>query len=221
MSTNCLSDADVLSAVAEPEETEEKPDGVFTLDNAITGKDAKHYTELHLREPVVFHILQAAKVIGKRPSLESVYDSQIDMVCRISSWPKVIVDQLPSRVLDQAIAYLNSFEEDARRGEDEEPECPDSLTLTFSPAIDAVDQSFTEMSLHEPVVAQRRRYKATESKGNFADFIQAQINLVAAVSGWPLAAVLKMPISKFAKASDYLTGFFISGRAIGSSSPQS
>lgn len=218
---NTLSDADVLSAVAAPEDTTEKEPGVFTLENAIPGKDGQTYTELRLREPVVFHILQAAKVIGKRPSLESVYDSQIDMVCRISGWPKVVIDQLPSRVLDQAISYLTSFEEEARRGEDEEPECPDSFTLTFTPTIDAVNQSFAEMSLQEPVVAQRRSYKATESKGNFADFIQAQINLVVAVSGWPLAAVLKMPISKFAKASDYLTGFFISGRVIGSNSPPS
>jgi hypothetical protein len=219
---NILSDAEVLSAVADqsamPSEADEP--GVLYPENGITTKDGQHWSELRLHEPTVFHCLQAAKVIGKKPTIESIYESQIDMVCRISSWPRVAVDQLSTRLLDQAVAYVSAFEENARRKPDEEPDCRDRLILVFSPEIEAVGQSFSEMSLREPVVSERRRYKASEGRGSFADFMQAEIDLVAAISGWPLAAVLKMPISKFAVGSDYLTGFFIAGHQTGNPFPQ-
>ncbi|MCI2023607.1 MAG: phage tail assembly protein [Acetobacter fabarum] len=215
---NTLTDAEVLCAVAEQDDTEQVEDGVFYPDSTITTKDGAEWKVLRLREPTVFHSLQAAKVIGKKPSIESIYDSQIDLVCRISGWPKVAVDQLPTRILDKAVAYASAFEENARRKQDEEPECPESLTLLFSPSIEAVNQSFSEMVLREPVVSERRKYKATESRGSFAGFLQAEIDLVSAISGWPMAAVLKMPISKFAKGADYLTGFFIAGHQTGNPS---
>nr|WP_194300226.1 phage tail assembly protein [Acetobacter lovaniensis] len=213
-----MTDAEVLCAVAGQDDTEQVEDGVFYPESTITTKDGAEWKELRLREPTVFHSLQAAKVIGKKPSIESIYDSQIDLVCRISGWPKVAVDQLPTRILDKAVAYASAFEENARRKQDEEPECPESLTLLFSPSIEAVNQSFSEMTLREPVVSERRKYKATESRGSFADFLQAEIDLVGSISGWPLAAVLKMPISKFAKGADYLTGFFIAGHQTGNPS---
>lgn len=218
---NGLSDAEVLSAVADQATMLDEPheQGVFHSDQDITTKDGKQWLELRLREPTVFHCLQAAKVIGKKPTIESIYDSQIDMVCRISGWPKVAVDQLSTRLLDQAVAYVSAFDENARRKPDEEPDCRDRLILTFSPEIEAVGQSFSEMSLREPVVSERRRYKASEGRGSFADFLQAEIDLVAAISGWPLAAVLKMPISKFAVGADYLTGFFIAGHQTGNPFP--
>lgn len=215
---NTLTDAEVLCAVAEQDDTEQVEDGVFYPDSMITTKDGAEWKELRLREPTVFHSLQAAKVIGKKPSIESIYDSQIDLVCRISGWPKVAVDQLPTRILDKAVAYASAFEENARRKPDEDAECPESLILLFSPPIEAVNQTFSEMTLREPVVSERRKYKATESRGSFADFLQAEIDLVSAISGWPMAAVLKMPISKFAKAADYLTGFFMTGHQTGNPS---
>jgi hypothetical protein len=215
---SALTDAEVLGAVAEQDDSEQVEDGVFYPDNTITTKDGAEWKELRLREPTVFHCLQSAKVIGKKPSIESIYDSQIDMVCRISGWPKLAVDQLPTRILDKAVAYASAFEENVRRKPDEEPECPESLILLFSPPIEAVNQSFSEMTLREPVVSERRKYKATESRGSFADFLQAEINLVSAISHWPMAAVLKMPISKFATAADYLTGFFMTGRQTGNPS---
>lgn len=215
---SALTDAEVLCAVAEQDDAEQVEDGVFYPDNTITTKDGAEWKELRLREPTVFHCLQSAKVIGKKPSIESIYDSQIDMVCRISGWPKLAVDQLPTRILDKAVAYASAFEENSRRKQDEEPECPESLILLFTPPIEAVNQSFSEMALREPVVSERRKYKATESRGSFADFLQAEIDLVSAISGWPMAAVLKMPISKFAKGADYLTGFFMTGRQTGNPS---
>ena len=213
-----LSDAEVMGAVAEQVDTEQVEDGVFYPDLPITTKDGAEWKELRLREPTVFHCLQSAKVIGKKPSIESIYDSQIDLICRLAVWPKLAVDQLPTRILDKAVAYASAFEENARRKPDEEPECPESLTLLFSPPIEAVNQAFSEMNLREPVVSERRKYKATESRGSFADFLQAEIDLVSAISHWPMAAVLKMPISKFATAADYLTGFFMTGRQTGNPS---
>ncbi|GBQ33820.1 phage tail assembly protein [Acetobacter fabarum] len=215
---SALTDAEVLCAVAEQDDAEQVEDGVFYPDNTITTKDGAEWKELRLREPTVFHCLQSAKVIGKKPSIESIYDSQIDLICRLAVWPKLAVDQLPTRILDKAVAYATAFEENVRRKPDEEPECPESLILLFSPPIEAVNQSFSEMTLREPVVSERRKYKATESHGSFADFLQAEINLVSAISHWPMAAVLKMPISKFATAADYLTGFFMTGRQTGNPS---
>ncbi|WP_338331311.1 phage tail assembly protein [Acetobacter sp. LMG 32666] len=217
---SALTDAEVLGAVAEQDDAEQVQDGVFYPDNTITTKGGVEWKELHLREPTVFHCLQSAKVIGKNPSIESIYDSQIDLTCRLSGWPKVAVDQLPTRILDKAVAYASAFEENARRKQNEKPECLESLILLFTPPIEAVNQSFSEMILREPVVSERRKYKATESRGSFADFLQAEIDLVSAVSGWPMAAVLKMPISKFAKGADYLTGFFMTGHQTGNPSQQ-
>ncbi|MFT9251622.1 MAG: phage tail assembly protein [Acetobacter okinawensis] len=215
---SALTDAEVLGAVAEQDDAEQAEDGVFYPDNTITTKDGAEWKELHLREPTVFHCLQSAKVIGKKPSIESIYDSQIDLICRLAVWPKLAVDQLPTRILDKAVAYATAFEENVRRKPDEKPECPESLILLFTPPIEAVNQSFSEMVLREPVVSERRKYKATESRGSFSDFLQAEIDLVSAISGWPMAAVLKMPISKFAKGADYLTGFFMTGHQTGNPS---
>ncbi|MCP1243237.1 phage tail assembly protein [Acetobacter lambici] len=215
---SALTDAEVLCAVAVQDDAEQVEDGVFYPDNTITTKDGAEWKELRLREPTVFHSLSAARVIGKKPSIESIYDSQIDLVCRLSGWPKMATGQLPTRILDKAVAYASAFEENARRKQDEEPECLESLILLFTPPIEAVNQSFSEMVLREPVVSERRKYKATESRGSFADFLQAEIDLVSAISGWPMAAVLKMPISKFAKGADYLTGFFMTGHQTGNPS---
>ncbi|ANA14168.1 phage tail assembly protein [Acetobacter oryzifermentans] len=213
-----LSDDDVLLAVSDVQEdtdsVETRP-GVFHLEKPITLKGGETFETLELHEPVVFHALTATKIIGRKPSLESIYDSQINMVCQISKWPKLAVDQLPSHILDEAIDFLNHFEEDARRNPDETPDFTPELMLTFKPGIEAVGKSFNMMELREPVVAERRAFKSFESRQTFEGIISGEIDLVERISGWPKAAVLKMPISKFACAADYLTGFFMHGRIIG------
>lgn len=211
-----LSDEDVLPAMSDPqEEVVEKHPGVFHLEKPITIKGGETFETLKLHEPAVFHALQATKVIGRKPTLESIYDSQISMVCQISKWPRLAVDQLPSHILDAATDFLGHFEEDARRNPDEEPDLTPELTITFKPGIEAVNKTFNVMDLREPVVSERRAFKSFESRQTFEGLMSGEIDLVERISGWPKAAVLKMPISKFARAADYLTGFFMHGRTTG------
>ncbi|WP_061490886.1 phage tail assembly protein [Acetobacter malorum] len=196
-------------------ETEgDEQDGVFVT-APIRTKDDRELTTLSCREPSVGECLLATRTIGKRPTLETVYASEIALLCRVTGWPQTAVDQLPTRTLDAAVAYISHFEEEARRKPDEEPECQDTFYLSLTPPITAVNRDWQDMDLREPTVAERRRFKAQEQRGSMADFLEAEINLLTDVSGWQRAAVLKMPISQFAKASDYLTGFFIAGQKTG------
>ncbi|KAA8387039.1 phage tail assembly protein [Acetobacter tropicalis] len=181
----------------------------------IHTKDGREWIELTCREPSVGECLLATRTIGKRPTLETVYASEIALLCRVTGWPQTAVDQIPTRTLDAAVAYISHFEDDARRKPDEEPDCQDTFHLALTPPITAVNREWQDMDLREPTVAERRRFKSQEQRGSMADFLEAEINLLTDVSGWQRAAVLKMPISQFAKASDYLTGFFIAGQKTG------
>ena len=200
-------------------DVEQEDDGgntlVIDLDPPLEVSKAGTFRELHLHEPNVFHILCAAKAIGRQMTPETVYNSQIGLVARISGVPERAVIELPSTVLDRSISFLMGFEEDARRKPDEIPDNPPSLSLIFPIPIEATGRTFSDMTLREPTVRERRIMKAAEAKGTPEAFLQAEIALVEAVSEWPKAAVLKMPISKFAQAADYLTGFFLSGPTTG------
>ena len=211
-------DDEVMAAMSAPDERiePEAEAGVFVPEEPIVLKKGGTFTELRLREPTVFESLYAAKVIGRRATQESIYDSQIDLVARVSKWPVSAVYMLAARMLDEAVNFLSRFEQDARRAADADPDLSPSLTLQFLPPIEAVNQTFPSMSLRPPTGGERRPYKAAEARGTAEAFLQAEIDLVCAVSDWPLPAVLKMPISRFAHASDYLTGFFIPGPGTGS-----
>ncbi|WP_338086095.1 phage tail assembly protein [Gluconacetobacter azotocaptans] len=216
---NGPTDDEVMAAMSAPDERmePEAEAGVFVPDEPVILKKGGTFTELRLREPTVFETLYAAKVIGRRATQESIYDSQIDLVARVSKWPVVAVHMLGARMLDEAVDFLSRFEQEARRPADADPDLSPSLTLQFLPPIEAVNQTFPSMSLRPPTVGERRPYKAAETRGTAEAFLQAEIDLVRAVSEWPPAAVLKMPISQFARASDYLTGFFTPGPGTGSS----
>lgn len=201
-------------------EDEQEDDGddtlVIDLNPPLEVKKTGTFEELRLHEPNVYQVLCATQAMGRQATLSSVYDSQISLVARVSGLPERAVIELPATILDRAVVFVTGFEEDNRRKPDEPPETPSSYTLIFPDPIEATGRTFSEMALREPVVRERRNMKAVEAKGTPEALLQAEISLVEAVSGWPKAAVLKMPISKFAKAADYLTGFFISGPATGS-----
>ncbi|MCE2577550.1 phage tail assembly protein [Komagataeibacter sp. FNDCR1] len=190
-------------------------DGLTVLDEPVILKDGREFRELALGEPNVFHVLSAARVIGKRPNAESVYESQLRLVELVSGWPSLAIGDLPSDVLDRAVAYMADFQESARRPEDALPDLAPSFTLIFEPPVEATGRSFTVMELRPPKVKERRVAKAFEARGTIEGMLLAEIALVEAVSEWPKAAVLKTPISKFARAADYLTGFFITGPTTG------
>ncbi|GBQ32282.1 phage tail assembly protein [Gluconacetobacter azotocaptans] len=210
-----LSDEYVLSAMAAPDD-EAAPDepGLIVLDESIEWKGTR-YTELRLREPLVAEVLFSTRVMGARATRSTAYAAQLDLVARVAKWPAAAIDRLPVRALDRAVAYVTDFEENARRPADEDPDLSSDLRLVLSPPVQAVGQDHGDMALHEPTVAQRKAYIARTARETPEAFVQGEIDLVAAVSGWPMAAVLKMPIGKFAQAADYLTGFFTRGPRTG------
>jgi len=217
---NQITDAEVMGALAGEVPDDVAPDKgrlILTLDEPIKVK-AGEYARLELVEPCVFHALEASKKIGPRPDQETVYDSQIDLVARVSGWPLTALYALPSRKLDEAIVFVTDFEEGARRQPDEQPSHDDRLVIVANHEIEAVKSLWREMTLREPNVAERRAFKSAQAKGNVTAFMRGEIQLVSSISGWPDAAILKMPISMFARAADYCAGFFIPGPQTGSSS---
>lgn len=210
-----LSDEDALAAMAQPEAGAPADDGsLIVLDDPVEWK-RERFTELKLRQPVVAQVLFATRVMGKRATEVTVRDAQLDLVARVSGWPAGAIGLLPTTVQDRAILFVTDFEENARRPMDDEPDRSPELRLRLSPPVEAVGLSHSEMVLREPIGVQRRRYDVTRERGTPEVAMQAEINLVAEVSEWPMAAVLKTPISQFARAADYLTGFFIRGPRTG------
>jgi len=216
MLTFDLDDDAIVAAMSEETTQSVQPEGLYVLESPITVKGHEPFTELRLREPVVFDVLMQAKANGKRVTEEGIYDGQIALVARVSGWPLLAVNALPASVLDDAIGYVAGFEEDARRKPDDEADRTAEKVFRLDRPVEAVNRTWHELRLREPTVAERRRFKADEARQTQEAFFQSEINLMAAVSGWQMAAVLKMPISVFAKASDYLTGFFIAGPTPGS-----
>lgn len=217
---NQITDAEVMGALASEVPDDVAPDKgrlMITLDEPIKVK-AGEYARLELFEPCVFHVLEASKKIGPRPDQETVYESQIDLVARVSGWPLTALYALPSRKLDEAIVFVTDFEESARRQPDEQPSHEERLVIVADREIEAVKSLWREMILREPNVAERRAFKSAQAKGNVTAFMRGEIQLVSSISGWPDAAILKMPISMFARAADYCAGFFIPGPQTGSSS---
>lgn len=218
------SDADLMGVLDSHPDTceflpEKSGEMILNLDPPINGE-----SRLTLKEPTVYQVKQAADVIGQRATSESVYDSQIILVSLVAACSTDMVNQLPTRKLDEAVAYVCSFEDDARRNM-MDPEAFDKIDLSsekiivFPKPIEGGGRSFSEMKLHEPEVKDRRRFKAAEAGGSMSSIMRGEIQLVQDVSGWHPAAIMRMPISKFAEASDYLTGFFLGGQKAGKASP--
>ena len=218
-----LSDAELLELYSpsgfQGVESDEEDNSVVVLDTPILHQ-GKEYDRLNLCEPSLYDVLGAAQVIGKRPSLQSIYDSQIVLVAKAAGVPQVVIQKLPSRALDRAVEYVTAFERGARR-EMNDPDLQGSLdlrpekVLIFRDAISGGGKEFSEMRLREPSVAERRRFKSGEGAGTIEAALRAEMALVEEISEWHRAALLRLPISKFAEAADYVTGFFIPGPPTG------
>ncbi len=212
-----LSDEAALAAMGQPEvEASASDDSLIVLDEPVEWK-RERFAELKLREPVVAEVLFSTRVMGGRATRATAYAAQLDLVARIAKWPAGAIDLLPTTALDRAMVYVTDFEERGRRPEGDDPNLSPELRLIMSPSIHAVGQDHREMVLREPGVAQRKAYIARTARETPEAFLQGEIDLVVAVSDWPIAAVLKMPIGKFAQAADYLTGFFMRGPRTGPS----
>ncbi len=177
------------------------------------------WNSLELREPRVSEVKAAADRIGSTPTKVAMLEAQIDLVARVSGLPAALIEDLPAQVLEEAAAFVSSFEEAARRPAEDEPDLAAMLFIELDAPVETERSTETSMNLRPPTVRERKRAEAHLSRGyTLSALLNHEITLVESVSGWQHVNVLKMPIGPFAQAADYLTGFFQAGRATGNSS---
>lgn len=179
----------------------------------------RSWDRLELREPRVSEVKAAADRIGGTPTKVTLLESQIDLVARVSGLPPALLEDLPAHLLEEAAAFVSSFEERARRPADEDPDLAPTLFIELDAPVESERGTETSMNLRPPTVRERKRAEAQLNRGfTLGALLAHEITLVESVSGWQHVNVLKMPIGPFARAADYLTGFFQAGRATGNSS---
>lgn len=207
-----LSDTEALTALAPDTETErtlvDRPKLSIELKSPIE-VDGTTFDKMDLSEPNVFQMIEASKVISQTPTDTDIRAYQLAMIQRVTGWPAKAIGQLPVSQEKQACAFMAQFENDNRRTVDEVSDQQDELVLTMPDTIEAGNTEWRVMTLHEPVGRQRNLYDRRASRTpTITKIYQAEVALVADVSGWKEAAVLKMPVSLFSQAADYLIGFF-------------
>lgn len=176
------------------------------------------YASLELREPRVSEVKTAEELMGSLATPASLLNSEAKLVALVAGWPDLAVDELRASLLNQAAAFLDGFEQRGRGLNEEGP----TLLIELEEPVLVQKGPHREMSLREPKIAERRRAEQHLSKGVTASTSRAaEISLVTDISEWAPAAVLKMPISVFARAADFTCGFLERGRRTGASSPRS
>ena len=180
---------------------------------------ARSWEALELREPRVSEVRASLERMGSHRTPVAFLDQQVDLVARIAGIPAALLDDLPAATLDRAVVFVTSFEAEARRKEEDDLELEPTVSIELEQPIETERGTYTLVPLRQPTVRERRKSEAHLSRGLTAlSVLASEIALVEAVSGLPTVAVLKMPISPFARAADYCTGFFVAGRATGGSS---
>lgn len=204
------------------EENELPPELLITLGEPITFQ-GKEYRVLELSEPNFRKVRDASKVVGKVLSVEAMYDMGIELVSKVSGVPVCVINDLPSSILDEAVAYVTGFEVAARNRVSEEAASqgglPSSKLLEFEKPFCGGGNEYYEMALREPRVSERRKSMGIAAAGTLEAELRSQQALIEAVSGWHTAAVQSVPSSVFGEAAEYLTGFFVHGRTTGKRHP--
>ncbi|MGL4686603.1 MAG: phage tail assembly protein [Commensalibacter sp.] len=191
---------------------------IITLEEPISFNGAE-YKELKLQEPTVNQISLSYQVMGNRTSVSAGIECQIDLLARVSGWPKEAIEELPSTKMDEATSWLDSFQADLVTNDLNNTSTPSpQFTINFDPPIELSNgDHFDTMDLQEPTIKHRKlACKQLDQYGqNASGMMQFEISLVTAVSKWSLTAVLAMPISKFCEAVKYLNSFFPNGHQTG------
>jgi hypothetical protein len=94
----------------------------------------------------------------------------------------------------------------------------DQLVIEISPALSFKGGAYDQLRLHEPSVGQVRKAEGSLRNGIHAESLRVyHINLIAAVSGWPVPAVEMMPVTKMNEAANFLARFTMAGAETGGS----
>ncbi|MCQ8240518.1 phage tail assembly protein [Rhizosaccharibacter radicis] len=172
----------------------------------------ERWDQIELREPRVSEVKASEEVMGATATPAAVLDAEAKLVALVGGVPDEVIAKLPTSVLNAGADYLQSFEPFGRSHRDDDP----ALLLELDEPVEVQKGSFTEIPLREPRVGERRKAEQHLSRGiTPAAYRAMEVALVTAVSELPPAAVLKLPISAFARSAEYLTGFFERGRGTG------
>ena len=190
----------------------------ITLPEPLKSGEAE-ITSITLREPTLYEVITAAKKVRNFPNISpvEVLEVELELVRQVSGLSDALFSKLPASVVRQARDYVVRFEEEAREQMAEQLEgwgdnLPAERTLAFSPSIPGGNQDWGSMTLRSPTVGQMRPAKALLRKPSLEALFRSDELLITSVSGWPKAAVLRLPVSRYVEAAGYLNAFFPDGR---------
>lgn len=176
-------------------------------------------TSITLREPTLYEVITAAKKVRTFPNISpvEVLEAELELVRQVSGLSDALFSKLPASVVRQARDYVVRFEEEAREQTAEQLEgwgdnLPAERMFSFVPPIPGGNQSWDSMTLRSPTVGQMRPAKALLKKPSLEALFRSDELLITSVSGWPKAAVLRLPVSRYVEAAGYLNAFFPDGR---------
>lgn len=164
------------------------------------------YRELNLWEPIVNELIVSYKNAGEKGTTVCAYDAQILLVSSISGIPINALEAFPTRILDEAIEYLTTFQ---TQNDDEIRDDQWEMPLT-SPLQLSDGSQISSLDLKEPTVKQRKEaMKKIDAHGQgIVGGLEFQASLLTQVTEQKLPTILKLPISDFTKATNYLMRFF-------------
>lgn len=218
-----LSDQELLSGY---EGSSDHDKGRDTEGNTLTiplpeplKSDEAEISSITLREPTLYEVITAAKKVRTFPNISpvEVLEAELELIRQVSGLSDAVFLKLPASIVRQARDYVVRFEEEAREQIAEKIEgwgdnIPAERTLSFNPPIPGGNQDWGSMTLRSPTVGQMRPAKALLKKPSLEALFRSDELLITAVSGWPKAAVLRLPVSRYVEASGYLNAFFPDGR---------
>ncbi|CAI3945548.1 phage tail assembly protein [Commensalibacter papalotli (ex Botero et al. 2024)] len=191
-----------------------EPTKKITL-NSLILVDGHEYKEINLSEPIANDVITAFKSMGNKNSGEAYYDVQIALIAKVSGIPVKALEELPTRILDEAIEYIMAFQKN------NEVDCSEDrweMELDKPISLSGADGDMIEtLTLQEPTVKQRKMamHQMDQYSNQVIGGFEFQVSLLTSVTGQKMATILKLPISKFFKASNYLMHFFPSGQETG------
>ncbi|MXV35648.1 hypothetical protein GS535_03630 [Saccharibacter sp. EH611] len=208
-----LSDNDMLESLSQDQEAEPNTQAeTLTLSlPAPISVGEKTITELKLREPTLYETIIASRKVVSFPNIVrvEVMEAEIEIVRQVTGLSDAFFSQIPSGIIKKARDFVVGFEERARDNlSQEEHDLPCEKTLTFSPAIHGGGKEWDVMTLRAPTIGEIKSARMILKKASLEKIHRSNEMLITAVSGWPKAAVLRLPISNFVEASGYLNGFF-------------
>lgn len=165
---------------------------VITLRRPV-GPKGHEITELRLREPRAGEVLKASREAGRGLALS--------LLTQVAGVDQAVIECLPGRVSDRALAYLMTFVDPILAEPTEAPaDPPDELTVDLRETIQIGTTWVPKLEMHEPTLKELIQVEKY-------DGMQRVLALVALASGQPRAVIEQVPISEYAQAANFCMVF--------------